>query len=79
MNIKHLHCDFYSDTMGNMGAFITITGNNLKPNYRSFEAVVSLTTMFFISYLLILYSYSMQPHPDVKPMAYANSLMNWLA
>lgn len=30
-----------SDTMGNMGAFITITGKNLKPNYRSFEAVVS--------------------------------------
>lgn len=27
--------------MGNMGAFITITGNNLKPNYKSFEAVVS--------------------------------------
>ncbi|EDV30264.1 uncharacterized protein Dana_GF23034 [Drosophila ananassae] len=48
----------YCDTMGNMGAFITITGNNLKPNYKSFEAV---------------------PHPDVKPMAYANSLMNWLA
>lgn len=22
---------------------------------------------------------SLQPHPDVKPMAYANSLMNWLA
>ncbi|SPP87783.1 serine/threonine-protein phosphatase 5 [Drosophila guanche] len=48
----------YCDTMGNMGAFITITGNDLKPNYKSFEAV---------------------PHPDVKPMAYANSLMNWLA
>ncbi|EDX13572.1 serine/threonine-protein phosphatase 5 [Drosophila simulans] len=48
----------YCDTMGNMGAFITITGNNLKPNFKSFEAV---------------------PHPDVKPMAYANSLMNWLA
>ncbi|KAH8311471.1 hypothetical protein KR044_006498 [Drosophila immigrans] len=48
----------YCDTMGNMGAFITITGNNLTPNIRSFEAV---------------------PHPDVKPMAYANSLMNWLA
>lgn len=46
MNIIHLQCDFYSDTMGNMGAFITITGNNLKPNYRSFEAVVSVTSVF---------------------------------
>uniref|UniRef100_A0A1A9WC09 protein-serine/threonine phosphatase n=1 Tax=Glossina brevipalpis TaxID=37001 RepID=A0A1A9WC09_9MUSC len=48
----------YCDTMGNMGAFITIKGNDLKPNFKSFEAV---------------------PHPDVKPMAYANSLMSLLA
>ncbi|XP_037946088.1 serine/threonine-protein phosphatase 5 [Teleopsis dalmanni] len=48
----------YCDTMGNMGAFITIKGNDLKPNFTSFEAV---------------------PHPDIKPMAYANSLMSLLA
>lgn len=48
----------YCDTMGNMGAFITIKGNNLKPNFVTFVSV---------------------PHPDVKPMAYANSLMSLLA
>ncbi|XP_018783852.1 PREDICTED: serine/threonine-protein phosphatase 5 [Bactrocera latifrons] len=48
----------YCDTMGNMGAFITIKGNDLKPNFKSFESV---------------------PHPDVKPMAYANSLMSMLS
>jgi len=47
----------YCDTMGNMGAFITIKGNDLTPTYKSFEAV---------------------PHPDVKPMAYASSLMSLL-
>lgn len=30
----------YSDTMGNMGAFITIKGNDLTPNFKSFESVV---------------------------------------
>ncbi|XP_037818577.1 serine/threonine-protein phosphatase 5 [Lucilia sericata] len=47
----------YCDTMGNLGAFITIKGNDLKPNFKSFESV---------------------PHPDVKPMAYANRLMSLL-
>lgn len=66
--------------MGNMGAFITITGNNLKPNYKSFEAVVRIIIhskhlVKFLTNLLNIF----QPHPDVKPMAYANSLMNWLA
>ncbi|GBP17933.1 hypothetical protein EVAR_7926_1 [Eumeta japonica] len=47
----------YCDTMGNLGAFITMNGKDLKPNFTTYEAV---------------------PHPDVKPMAYANSFLNML-
>ncbi|KAF9806880.1 hypothetical protein SFRURICE_005837 [Spodoptera frugiperda] len=47
----------YCDTMGNLGAFITMNGKDLKPNFTTYEAV---------------------PHPDVKPMAYANSFFNML-
>lgn len=43
--------------MGNMGAFITITGNNLKPNYRSFEAVVSIIATNPSMYALIIIIY----------------------
>nr|CAG4641580.1 EOG090X03S1 [Eurycercus lamellatus] len=45
----------YCDTMGNKGAFITMNGKDMKPNFTTYEAV---------------------PHPDVKPMAYANSMMS---
>lgn len=45
----------YCDTMGNMGAFITLNGKDLKPKFVTYEAV---------------------PHPNVKPMAYANALFN---
>jgi len=45
----------YCDTMGNKGAFITMLGKDLKPNFTTYEAV---------------------PHPNVKPMAYANSLLS---
>ncbi|GFS25708.1 serine/threonine-protein phosphatase [Elysia marginata] len=41
----------YCDTMGNKGAFINITGDDLTPKFTSYESV---------------------PHPNVKPMAYAN-------
>ncbi|XP_075982644.1 protein phosphatase D3 [Anticarsia gemmatalis] len=47
----------YCDTMGNLGAFITMNGKDLKPNFTTYEAV---------------------PHPDVKPMAYANSFFSML-
>ncbi|KAJ0173510.1 hypothetical protein K1T71_010659 [Dendrolimus kikuchii] len=47
----------YCDTMGNLGAFITMNGKDLKPKFTTYEAV---------------------PHPDVKPMAYANSFFNLL-
>ncbi|KIH48863.1 hypothetical protein ANCDUO_21064, partial [Ancylostoma duodenale] len=58
----------YCDQMGNKGAFITITGDNLslqvylvesknfQPKFTSFEAV---------------------PHPMVPPMVYANSLFGF--
>lgn len=45
----------YCDTMGNKGAFITLTGADMLPKYTTYEAV---------------------PHPNVKPMAYANSLLS---
>ncbi|XP_015753555.1 PREDICTED: serine/threonine-protein phosphatase 5-like [Acropora digitifera] len=45
---------FFSDQMGNKGAFITM-GSDVKPNFTSYDAV---------------------PHPDVEPMAYANSFMS---
>lgn len=44
----------YCDTMGNKGAYITLSGKDLKPNFVTYSAV---------------------PHPNVKPMAYANSLL----
>ncbi|XP_028031383.1 serine/threonine-protein phosphatase 5 [Bombyx mandarina] len=47
----------YCDTMGNLGAFITMNGKDLVPHFTTYEAV---------------------PHPDVKPMAYANSIFNFL-
>lgn len=31
----------YSDTMGNKGAFITMKGKDMKPNFTTYEAVVS--------------------------------------
>ena len=47
----------YCDSMGNKGAYINIKGNDLTPQYHTYEAV---------------------PHPNVKPMAYANSLLSLL-
>lgn len=41
--------------MGNKGAYINIKGNDLKPQFHTYDAV---------------------PHPNVKPMAYANSLLS---
>ncbi|XP_048474165.1 serine/threonine-protein phosphatase 5 [Rhincodon typus] len=44
----------YCDQMGNQGAYIHLTGSDLKPIFHQFKTV---------------------PHPNVKPMAYANSLL----
>lgn len=48
----------YCDTMDNKGAFITLTGRDMKPKFTSYTAV---------------------PHPDIKPMAYANPLLGLIA
>ncbi|VVD00973.1 unnamed protein product [Leptidea sinapis] len=45
----------YCDAMGNLGAFITMNGKDLKPNFTTYEAV---------------------PHPNVKAMAYAHSMLS---
>ncbi|XP_054164961.1 serine/threonine-protein phosphatase 5-like [Oppia nitens] len=47
----------YCDTMGNKGAFITMSGKDLKPQFTTYAEV---------------------PHPNVKPMAYANSLFSFM-
>ena len=68
-----------SDTMGNKGAFITMNGKDMKPQFVTYDAVVSFFCFFLITILLVVLShliYFTQPHPDVKPMAYANSLMS---
>uniref|UniRef100_A0A8C5QU38 Serine/threonine-protein phosphatase n=1 Tax=Leptobrachium leishanense TaxID=445787 RepID=A0A8C5QU38_9ANUR len=44
----------YCDQMGNKGAYIHLSGSDLKPKFHQFDAV---------------------PHPNVKPMMYANSLL----
>lgn len=31
----------FSDTMDNLGAFITLNGKEMKPNFTTYEAVVS--------------------------------------
>lgn len=64
--------------MGNMGAFITIYGNNLEPHFKTFQSVVSTTAFSCNLNSNASFNY-LQPHPDVKPMAYANSLMSLLA
>lgn len=75
----YVHC---SDTMGNQGAFINIKGNDLTPKFTSYKAVVSLFDLINVSETLSDLTFfrcffvSAQPHPNVKPMAFANSLMN---
>ncbi len=51
----------YCDTMGNKGAFINIWGTD--------DATKGLTEPKLVSYEAV-------PHPNVRPMAYANS---WLS
>lgn len=43
---------FRSDTMGNRGAFITLNGKDMEPNFTSYEAVVSFFTVFSTSWVL---------------------------
>ena len=51
----------YCDTMGNKGAFINLWGTDTGPK--------GLTEPKFTSYESV-------PHPNVRPMAYANSLLS---
>ena len=42
MTLSLVICIFhFSDTMGNKGAFITLTAPDLKPKFTSYDAVVS--------------------------------------
>ena len=43
----HTHTHTHSDQMGNNGAFITLT-KDLKPEFTSYEAVVSLHVSIFV-------------------------------
>ncbi|XP_066995119.1 serine/threonine-protein phosphatase 5 [Anabrus simplex] len=45
----------YCDTMGNKGAFITLRGSDMVPQFTTYRAV---------------------SHPNVKPMAYASSILS---
>lgn len=38
---------FFSDTMGNDGAFITLEGKDMKPKYTSYEAVVRFLSFIY--------------------------------
>lgn len=52
-----LICFFFflcSDTMGNLGAFITMNGKDLKPNFTTYEAVVSDVLQTFILLTLLI-------------------------
>lgn len=40
-SIKYLLKILFSDSMGNMGAFITMTGKDMTPQFTSYKAVVS--------------------------------------
>ena len=44
---ENLYLCTCSDQMGNKGAFINITGDDLTPKFTSFEAVVSIFFFFF--------------------------------
>ncbi|XP_071571683.1 serine/threonine-protein phosphatase 5 [Temnothorax nylanderi] len=47
----------YCDTMGNRGAFITLSGSDMKPYFTSYDAM---------------------PHPNVRPMVYANAFLKFM-
>lgn len=38
---------YFSDTMGNKGAFINLNGKDMIPKYITYEAVVSVSLFFF--------------------------------
>ena len=78
--------------MGNKGAFIKFKSPELKPDIRTFTAVVrDHFPLIVLSWLILLKIYLLtsfvvfhnvwQPHPSVKAMAYASnlfSLLGWI-
>lgn len=76
----------YSDQMGNKASYIHLRGSDLRPQFHQFTAVVSgglgggagrgLPEHPGRSLMLVPLSPLLpQPHPNVKPMAYANALL----
>lgn len=74
--------------MGNKASYIHLRGSDLRPQFHQFTAVVShagvpcpaWACLGSKSYSrcgcsLCVLSLSAQPHPNVKPMAYANTLL----
>lgn len=39
--------------MGNLGAFITMKGKDLEPNFTTYEAVVSISSFNYYDYILL--------------------------
>ena len=62
----------YCDTMGNKGAFITLDGADMTPKFTTYEGGIVIKVFLFISNIFV----SAVSHPNVKPMAYANSLLS---
>lgn len=60
------------DQLDNKGAFIRFD-YNLNPKYTSFTSVVSVWSSFPVRHNGLISS--VQPHPPVKPMAYARPFM----
>jgi len=44
----------FSDTMGNLGAFITLNGKDMKPYFTSYEAMVRISK-FLSKFLLFVF------------------------
>lgn len=47
--MQRIYC--FSDTMGNMGAFITLKGKDLVPKFTTYEAVVTYCLTFVFLYV----------------------------
>jgi serine/threonine-protein phosphatase 5 len=56
--------------MGNKGAIITLTGGDLAPQYTTYEGETTPRPS------AVTEPFPAVPHPNVKPMAYANSLLS---
>ena len=64
----------YCDTMGNSGAFITLDGGDMSPKFTTYEG--DWGQIMEEKHIDNIFSISAVPYPNVKPMAYANSLLS---